>query len=425
MKKIKYILICSLFIFLQCNGPNRKLAADKEQVQEGITVSEEQIEDVSGIQLDILGWYGIPNGKGTAERYQMMKQAGFTHNLPSETAQSHDENTVLAELDNAHAAGMKMLVYAPMMDRNAAFVKNVTEHPANGGYVVQDEPHMQHFAALEKTVKKIQAIDSKNPCYINHLPWGATETGYQLFIQTFLETVPVTFLSFDAYPVHIDENGQRYVSPIIYNSLEVIAAEAKRANMPFWAFALATKHGPYPSPTLDDLRLQVYSNLAYGAQCVQYFTYWTPPDDLFITGPLDKNGQATDTYGVVKAMNSEIIALSKVFRNAKVLTVMHTGAGALPEGAMAFDAGKLPAAVKSLEVTGGDNGAAVVSILEKGADMFFMVVNRSINNNMNVKIEGTDALRRVKKDGTAIMIGKGVKSLGITPGDALIYFWKK
>ena len=425
MKTLKFFLICSLLVFIQCNKSNKEPdPAEKPEVPAG-TISEEQIEDVSGIQLDILGWYGVPAGKGTLERYQEMKQAGFTHNLPSETAKIFDESVVLEELDNAQAAGMKMLIYAGMMDHSAPFIAKLKAHPANGGYIVSDEPQFTWFASVANTVRKIQALDSEHPCYVNHFPYGATGTGYQYFIHTFLETVPVTFLSFDAYPVHIDENGQRYVSPIIYNSLEVIAAEAKRANMPFWAFALATKHGPYPSPTLDDLRLQVYSNLAYGAQCIQYFTYWTPPNDQFITGPIDKEGNQTDTYKVVKAMNSEIIALSKVFRNAKVLTVMHTGASALPEGATAFDAGKLPAAVKSLEITGGDNGTAVVSILEKGADMFFMVVNRSINNNMNVKIEGTDILRRVKKDGTAVTIEKGVNSVGVTPGDALIYFWKK
>ena len=39
---------------------------------------------------------------------------------------------------------------------------------------------------------------------------------------------------------------------------------------------MATKHWKYPHPTLATLRLQMFSDLAYGAQGLQYFTYWTP-----------------------------------------------------------------------------------------------------------------------------------------------------
>lgn len=43
--------------------------------------------------------------------------------------------------------------------------------------------------------------------------------------------------------------------------------------MPFWAFALALSHKLdnthfYRIPTLAELRLQVFSNLAYGAQAI-------------------------------------------------------------------------------------------------------------------------------------------------------------
>jgi hypothetical protein len=421
MKRL--LIICSLFLFFQCNkSDDDPQEPDTTGEQEG-NLSEEQIEDVSGEQIAILGWYGIPSGEGSNERYQEMRLAGFTHNLPTFTTASYVEGSVLADLNFAHAAGMKTLIYAAMMDHPASFVKKLKEHPANGGYIVRDEPLESDFPTLAATVRKIQALDNEHPCYINHYPYGATGiSNYANFIRTFIETVPVTFLSFDVYPVFV-ENGQRYVTQNFYQSLEIISSEARRANMPFWAFALATAHTgayTYPSPTIDDLRLQVYSNLAYGAQCIQYFTYWTPPDAIFITGPIGKDGQKTDTYRLVQAMNNEIIALSKVFRNAVVTSVGHTGS--IPPGGTIFE--NRPDVVKSFETTGGDGGA-LVSVLEKGNDKFFVVVNRSITNNMTVKIEGTDALRRIKKDGSAIIMGKGVKSFGVSPGDVLIFFWKK
>ena len=42
-------------------------------------------------------------------------------------------------------------------------------------------------------------------------------------------------------------------------------------------YALSVAYGDHPVATSGQLRLQVYSDLAYGAQAIQYFTYWTPP----------------------------------------------------------------------------------------------------------------------------------------------------
>jgi hypothetical protein len=63
-----------------------------------------------------------------------------------------------------------------------------------------------------------------------------------------------------------------------YANLEVCSTKAREAGIPFWAFALTTAHLSYPVPTMGQLRYQVYSNLAYGAQGIEYYTYWKPAD---------------------------------------------------------------------------------------------------------------------------------------------------
>ena len=86
--------------------------------------------------------------------------------------------------------------------------------------------------------------------------------------------MPLQLLSFDHYPVVGDT-----CRPEWYENLEIFSDEARKAGKPFWAFSLATSHGPNPVPTPAMLRLQVYSDLAYVAQGIQYFTYWTPQGD--------------------------------------------------------------------------------------------------------------------------------------------------
>jgi hypothetical protein len=204
-------------------------------------------------------------------------------------------------------------------------------------------------------------------------------------------------------------------------TLEVMSAEAKKANKPLWAFVLSTAHKnfdfPYPVPTRNDLRLQAYSDLAYGAQCIQYFTY----DFVGNKGweaPLASDRTKTETYNIVKAMNEEIKALSPVFLNAKMIWVAHTGE--IPAGCIEQDKSKLPAVFHSLDIKGGKG--SLVSLMEKGNDNFLVIINHDINEDITVQASGTSALQRVKKDGSVVIADNRIHIL--TPGDVLIYFWK-
>jgi hypothetical protein len=372
-----------------------------------------------------------------------MKAAGFTHNLPSETPASHQEQTVMAELDAAQAAGMKTLVYADMTDHPAAFVKTLVEHPANGGYIVRDEPSNREFPALAATVRKIQALDNEHPCYINLFTYGGAGELYgiatpddfrEFYLRPFIGEVPVPMISFDDYPVY-EQDGKRALragkrtaegGPGVhgwYGALAMFAEESRKAGKPLWAFALATAHifgkDDHPIPTISDLRLQVYSNLAYGVQCIQYFTYWTPPEDIFHDGPIGKDGQKTGTYDVVQAMNKEIIALSPVFLNAQVAWTAHTGE--VPDALCSeLKREQLPEVIQSLDITGGKG--ALVSLLEKGRDNFLVIVNHDLNADIQVQVKGKPGLRRVMKDGAIVIPDH--RTWTVTPGNALIYFWK-
>ena len=54
-----------------------------------------------------------------------------------------------------------------------------------------------------------------------------------------------------------------------------------------------------PRPQLQHLRgLQAFSNLAYGAQAIQYFTYWTMKSDTwnFHEGPVGLDGKPCAVY---------------------------------------------------------------------------------------------------------------------------------
>jgi len=215
----------------------------------------------------------------------------------------------------------------------------------------------------------------------------------------------------------------RYLRENWYENLEIISKEARISNKPFWAFALTVSHGNYPIPTLSELRLQIYSNLAYGAQGIQYFTYWTPLKKTewnYQHGPIsDVSKQRTEVYDRIKIVNREIQSLAGVFLGAKITSVAHTGS-VIPNGTKRL--GQLPSKIKKIETTGV---GAIVSFLEKGEENFVVIVNRDFHNSMKLVLEGDATLKKILKDGTIVPANTYLNTLEIDPGDIAIYSWNE
>jgi hypothetical protein len=409
-----------------------------------------RLSDTSGEQIPVLGWHGI-DGNSSPERYRDMKDAGFTINFATDlvwdlkTVFEQGTERFFSSLDVSAAHKLKTLVGDAVFDYlSAEEINRMKAHPALYGYYVKDEPrYASEFSELKSRILKVQSFDNTHPCYVNlagcqycedsipnkwapELSCGPTfeePSPCVNFIRTFIKEVPVPMLSFDMYPIWLNTDvNQRELQLRWYYTLELMSAEAKKANKPLWAFTLSTAHKnfhyPYPLPTLNDLRLQTYSDLAYGAQCIQYFTYEYINSNGW-EAPLASDGTKTAIYDTVKAMNEEIKALSPVFLNAKMIWVAHTGE--IPVGCTELDKSNLPKVFNRLEIKGGKG--ALVSLMEKGDDNFLVIVNHDINEDITVQAKGAKTLRRVEKDGSIVKVDGKVQSL--TPGDVFVYFWKK
>lgn len=206
-----------------------------------------------------------------------------------------------------------------------------------------------------------------------------------------------------------------------YQNMELVADIARKSGRDLWAFSLAVAFHDYAIPTLAEMKFQVYSILAYGAQTVQYFTYWTPVTEQwdFHHAPITTDGKRTDTYEHIKTINREIQSLAGVFVDAKVVSVWHTG-DKIPQGTRRSS--ELPAKIKVLETTGE---GAVVSLMEKGSDTFLVIVNRDYQQPMKLTLVADADVRKVQKDGTLIPAGAYTSTLAVDPGDVAIYMWKK
>lgn len=373
-------------------------------------------------QMPIIAWYGIRANEATVERFKELKEAGFTINF-SEYSTMEEVETAL---DAANKVGIQLIIACPELRKEPEkTVRRFMKHPAVAGYFLRDEPVVADFAALAAWAKRIQAVDNSKFCYLNLFPTEGEEhlkflgvQNYREYVSRFNKEVPLPFLSFDHYPVL----GDNVLKAEWYENLEEFSDEAAKVGKDFWAFALATKHGPYPIPTQASLRLQLYSDLVYGAQGLQYFTYWTPAGDSFYDyqhGPIGLDGKRTEIYDLVKEMNAEIKSIAGIFLGAKILSVRHTGS-VIPRGTKRLT--NLPEKVKVLDTHGY---GAIVSLIENGDKKYLTIVNRSLKDTMELTFYADPSVKRVLKDGSLVQADTYTATLMISPGDISIYLLEK
>ena len=410
------IAFCIILPLACCCG---KPAPDNPNDKDDPTPPVNQKEYVEAAEMPILAWYSIPPAYATLDRYKELKNAGFTINF----SHIYSLKDALQSLDLAQQAGIKVMFMCPELETDTENVVNqVKNHPALCGYFLRDEPNNAALPNLAAWADRIRAADPNHEIYLNLFPnyvddetLGST---YEEHVKLFTKTVKTTMLSFDHYPVM--EGGM--VRNGWWANLEVISREAAAAGLPMWAFALSTAHKPYPVATLASLRLQLYTDLAYGAQCLQYFTYWCPTPGTwdFHDAPIAEDGTKTAVYDIVKSMNKEIQAHAGIFVGCKVNKVYHTGSE-IPYGVTELPS-PLPEPLKSLNTNGG---GALVSFLEKGDYQYVMIVNRSHLTEFDYSISFTKDVAQVYADGSIVKIPGRSANRHLDKGDCAIFRLKK
>ena len=365
-------------------------------------------------EIPILSWYSIPLVSSSPEAFKEVKDCGYTHSLSTvwgneDSVKNYNSDLVLKAMDDAHSVGLKVI--AGCYDLNTEpekTVRKLMNHPALVGYHIMDEPKIHQIKKLGEIGRRIRAVDDKHFVYVNLRPADATyeqmgTDSYEEYINEYIKEIPVGFVSFDKYPCQIAEDGSLYVLDFWYDNLQQIYDLAESVGKDFWAFASGVKfESVQAQPSVATLRLQMFTNLAYGAQGLQYFVF---------------QNSTSPTYAMVRQVNREIQNYAKVFLDAELISVEHTGTK-IPVRTRPFT--EPPAAVKYFET--GDAGA-VVSVLKKGNRNFFVVVSRDLNDFLPVTIEPEKELWQVTKDGRIVRLTER-KTESLAPGDMRVYMWE-
>jgi len=388
----------------------------------------------SGGIIPVMSWGGIAQTEVSVESYQKLKDVGVNIDI----AFFSNADAIAKALDAAGKAGVRLMISCPELksdpEKTAARFKN---HPALEGYYLGDEPGQSKFQELADWNKRLQAADKKHYSFVNLYPdinsnkskFGTKD--YKEYIDSFDKIFPAPYLSFDFYPV-VDGG----IHPRWYENMEFFVNKYQAEGRPFWAFALTTSYLAYSDdsgqptlndfyqlyktytpektfvhdiPSLADLRLQTFVNLAYGAQGIEYWSF------RGFGSPLDAQGKRTVVFDRLQKVSNEIQNYSGVFLGAKVISVAHTGLN-IPNGTKRLS--QLPAPIKLLETVGE---GAVVSVLENAENSFLVVVNRDFKKAMKLVIYTDDSVKKVLKDGSLIPANEYASATEVEPGDVAIY----
>lgn len=364
-------------------------------------------------QFPIIGWTGINPGDATTA-FPKMKDCGVNVYL------HHDYDNAqvaLQQLNIAQQSGIKLICSTKDLFTNTQSVVNqLKDSPALFGYHIEDEPEINELEGLSRHVNNIEAVDQNHFCYINVYPnwaWCASNIDdYMNRLTTYTETInKLKFISFDQYPIYEDNTGL-HLREYWYKNLEDIRRMARIRKLPFWAFALTLAHSisdphlgtaVYPTPDLAQLRLQQFSNLAYGAQAFQYFTV----QGIYKSSP-------TQVYAPVKSVNADLQVLSKFFLGADVLNVWHLG-NKVPYGTTKLTT--MPEGVKSIQLQGTEG--AVVSVFEKDWHTYICIVSKDLKSPRQLDVIFTKQVYKFNKKGFKSKVM--TDSFMIDPGDIIVY----
>jgi hypothetical protein len=271
-------------------------------------------------QFPIIAWWGPPGTAGRAA-FEAYQAAGFTLH-----ATNPDEGFDQA-MQHLRAIGMKSIAFRQpqgfmLPDREVDYTPQMD---LIVGWLTHDEPG--NLPSVMEAITAVNTLMRQDPtrwALFNMLPPGAQQDPPTRPIIDAAVRHGMPVLSYDHYYIHADgtDNEARQAE-----WLDLFRRASLEHEVPFWAFALTIRHFNYRRPSESDLRWMHYTNLAYGAKGLWYFTYWGPTgwdnwDEQAIVDPRD--GSPTELYDHVKRLNHAVLEMGEVLLSLRSVDVFHT-----------------------------------------------------------------------------------------------------
>ena len=384
------------------------------------------------------------------EKYQEIADSGINIAFPGYDVMIDGGTYNLKALKAAHTVGIKQIIgdntlrnelmqaktlveagiktEAQMVERVEEIIRPYTSSEYSSalcGFMIQDEPGANKFAALAYAEKIFKQAAPDLMFYVNLFPIIAggsqlsgtdTPITYDSYLSQWFATSKADYVSYDHYPLYSDGINYSLESSFLYN-MDLIKTKVEEENKDrsFWTFLQSIQFGGRNRAleSIADASFQAYSFLAFGGDGIQWFCYACPPENDGATyfgnnAMVDRNYEKTATYGYVQATNGYIQALMPYYKNFDwkgfMVSDVYDDSGNF---AYLENSGNLISDNKTLKNFESTEDAFAGVFEDKDGRQGFMVVNftdPALNRNNTVTLTLEDAKN-------AIVVKNGVKSV--------------
>jgi hypothetical protein len=196
-----------------------------------------------------------------------------------------------------------------------ALIDQFKQSPAAYSYFIIDEPSANRFGHLAEIVAYIRERDPAHLAYVNLFPPDEITTdlgtaNYADYLKEFIRTVNPALLSYDSYNLFANNDRSLFLG-----NMQTVARAAAQAGIPFMAIVQGSKFGSnWRLPSAGELRFVTNAPLAFGAQGISYFNYWTPLGPSAGGIAPHPDGTPTSMYAALHTLSPQFKAVSAQLR---------------------------------------------------------------------------------------------------------------
>ncbi|MCC6679899.1 MAG: hypothetical protein IT445_03255 [Phycisphaeraceae bacterium] len=266
----------------------------------------------------------------------------------------------------------------PFSEKDRERIRQVVKKYSGGvGWIVNDEPGDE--AEMRATAEVIDWLREEFPDMLAYSNANPAAPWHERDMLNFARILRPDVLMYDRY-IFEPDNGMK--EDFFWN-MAFVRQIALVQGVPYWSFVQAFEAEEDADPEINgrrlpsesDLRMQVYSFLAYGYTGLAYFVY-----DLgggFERGVLEVDGTPSPLYESAARLNPEVSNLGRCLRMLTSTAVQYVPAeGAeCPRGTVAWNNRKYGAAPAPLDVQSPERDGLIGWFTDDDGGRYLMFVN--------------------------------------------------
>ena len=217
------------------------------------------------------------------------------------------------------------------VDKYESAAAGFVDHPAIWGIDCGDEPSALDFPYYGKVMEFVDRSFPNQFGYLNLYPNYASvsenteeQTVNQLgtptyaeHIKRYCECVPTDYICYDFYMYSRKSKVARH-----YDNLKIVADACRSTGRSMWIVLQVNSNRENVWMTLNNLRFQAYSAMAFGAENIIWACYTA---GWWHNQVLDGNGEKTQQYDKLKAMNAELRTIASDYMRYRRVTTHFVG----------------------------------------------------------------------------------------------------